>query len=156
MRIRRLEEKEAEQVESNKQLKLKIDQLQKHLEEKDNLITQANQTAACLKDEQRDLKQQLQTQQCKVNTLNLDKDSLQDQLDHLRKKFQEASQRLQNVQASETSNEEGLLKIRELERRLAMQEQDSLIVRNMKGEVARVPELERELKRLREDNAYLR
>ncbi|KAG5277674.1 hypothetical protein AALO_G00090130 [Alosa alosa] len=163
MRIRRLEEREAEtgrslteQAESNKQLQLKIDELQKHLEEKDNLLTQANQTATRLKDEQRDLKQQLQTQQCKVSTLNLDKDSLQEQLEHQRKKFQEASQRLQDVQASQTSNEEGLLKIRELERRLVVQEQDSLIVRNMKTEVARVPDLERELKRLREENAFLR
>ncbi|XP_041960048.1 uncharacterized protein LOC121718821 isoform X11 [Alosa sapidissima] len=50
MLIRRLEEKEAEigrslteQVEANKQLKLKIDELQKHLEEKNNSLTQANQ-----------------------------------------------------------------------------------------------------------------
>ncbi|XP_041960219.1 uncharacterized protein LOC121718884 isoform X12 [Alosa sapidissima] len=70
MLIRRLEEKEAEtgrslteQVESNKQLKLKIDELQKHLEEKHYSLIQANQTVVLLKTELRCLRQQLQSQQ---------------------------------------------------------------------------------------------
>ncbi|XP_041960208.1 uncharacterized protein LOC121718884 isoform X3 [Alosa sapidissima] len=70
MLIRHLEEKEAEtwrslteQVESNKQLKLKIDELQKHLEQKHNSLIQANQTVVLLKTELRDLCQQLQGQQ---------------------------------------------------------------------------------------------
>lgn len=44
----------------------------------------------------------------------------------------------------------------ELERRLALQEQDVAIVKTVKSDVARVPDLEKELKRLREDNAFLR
>lgn len=44
----------------------------------------------------------------------------------------------------------------ELERRLALQEQDVAIVKTVKSEVARVPSLEKELKRLRDDNAFLR
>lgn len=44
----------------------------------------------------------------------------------------------------------------ELERRLALQEQDVAIVKTVKSEVARVPNLEKELKRLRDDNAFLR
>ena len=55
MLIRRLEEKEvetgrslAEQAESNRQLKLKNDELQKHLEEKDNSLSQANQVCVCV------------------------------------------------------------------------------------------------------------
>lgn len=36
------------------------------------------------------------------------------------------------------------------------QEQDFAIVKTVKSEVARVPDLEKELKRLRDDNAYLR
>ncbi|XP_062393622.1 kinesin-related protein 4-like [Sardina pilchardus] len=68
MLICRLEEKEAEtgrslteQVESNKQLKLKIDELQ-HLGEKDHSLTQANQTVSFLKNELRELLQQLHNQ----------------------------------------------------------------------------------------------
>ena len=55
--IRRLEEREAEsgwrlteQVESNKQLRSKVDELQKHLEEKDNSLTQATQVCVCVCD----------------------------------------------------------------------------------------------------------
>lgn len=39
---------------------------------------------------------------------------------------------------------------------MALQEQDSVIVKNMKSEVARLPEMEREMKRLREENTFLR
>lgn len=42
------------------------------------------------------------------------------------------------------------------ERRLALQEQDVAIMKTVKSELARVPELEKELKHLREDNAFLR
>ena len=44
----------------------------------------------------------------------------------------------------------------ELERRLTFQEQDIAIVKTVKLEVARLPDMEKELKRLREDNAFLR
>lgn len=39
--ICRLEEREAEQVESIHQLKLKVDELQKHLEQKDHSLSKA-------------------------------------------------------------------------------------------------------------------
>ncbi len=48
------------------------------------------------------------------------------------------------------------VRLQELERRLALQEQDSVIVKNMKSEVARLPEREREIKCLREENTFLR
>lgn len=44
----------------------------------------------------------------------------------------------------------------ELETRLAFQEEDIAIVKTVKSEVARLPDMEKELKRLREDNAFLR
>ncbi|XP_031419577.1 zinc finger protein 613-like [Clupea harengus] len=73
--IRRLEEREAEigrilteQAESNRQLRLNIDELQKHLEEKDNSLSQANQTVAFLRNELRDVHQQLQSQQINHRT----------------------------------------------------------------------------------------
>ncbi|XP_031419547.1 zinc finger protein 436-like isoform X2 [Clupea harengus] len=82
--IRRLEEKEvetgrslAEQAESNRQLKLKNDELQKHLEEKDNSLSQANQTVAFLKNELRDLHQQLRRQQSNHRTIQDVNESLQ-------------------------------------------------------------------------------
>lgn len=44
----------------------------------------------------------------------------------------------------------------ELERRLALQEQDMVIVKTVKSEAARVPDMEKELKHLREENVFLR
>ncbi|XP_041961048.1 zinc finger protein 205-like isoform X2 [Alosa sapidissima] len=86
MLIRRLEDREVEtrqrlsdQAESNSLLKVKIDELQKHLEEKDNSLTQANQTVAFLRNELRDLQQRLQRQQSKDRThQEEDDDWLQD------------------------------------------------------------------------------
>ncbi|KAL2076779.1 hypothetical protein ACEWY4_027628 [Coilia grayii] len=163
LRIGRLEEREAEtgrsfaeREESMQQLRKRIQELQKQLEDKDSTLTHANETVTSLKDEVRDLNHQLQTHQSRINTLTLDKDSLQEQLDLQHKKFKDVSQQLQTIQSSQTANEESQLKIRELERQLALQEGDSVIVRSMKSEVARVPDLERELKRLREESAFLR
>lgn len=44
----------------------------------------------------------------------------------------------------------------DLEQKLFLQEQDSAIVKNMKAELVRLPKMERELKQLKEENAYLR
>lgn len=49
-----------------------------------------------------------------------------------------------------------LLSWQELERRLALQEQDVAIMKTVKSELARVPGMEKELKNLREDNSFLR
>jgi cell shape-determining protein MreC len=44
----------------------------------------------------------------------------------------------------------------DLEQKLCLQEQDAAVIRNMKSELLRLPRMERELKRLREENAHLR
>ncbi|KAL2085350.1 hypothetical protein ACEWY4_018670 [Coilia grayii] len=53
----------SEQVESNRQLNLQVDELQKHLQDKHNSLTQANQTISSLKNELKDLHQQLHSHQ---------------------------------------------------------------------------------------------
>ncbi|KAK1164784.1 mitotic spindle assembly checkpoint protein MAD1 [Acipenser oxyrinchus oxyrinchus] len=60
------------------------------------------------------------------------------------------------LQASQALNSENELKIKELEMKLALQEQDSMIVKNMKTDLSRLPDMERELKQLREENTYFR
>lgn len=44
----------------------------------------------------------------------------------------------------------------DLEQKLTLQEQDAVLVRTMKSELARLPKVERELKRLRDENTHLR
>lgn len=163
MKIRRLEEREEkanqalnEQMENNKALKRNLEELHKKANEKDSKLTEAEQIISELKDETRRLGQQIQIQESKFSTQNLEIQALQEQLDVQRKKFQDISQKYQNLQSSHSTSSESELKMKELERRLALQEQDSVIVKNMKSEVARLPEMEREIKRLREENSFLR
>ncbi|XP_052401566.1 mitotic spindle assembly checkpoint protein MAD1 [Carassius gibelio] len=163
LQIRHLEEREEkanqdlnEQMENNKALKRNFEELHKKANEKDGKLAEADQMISELKDETRRLNQQIQIQESKFSTQNLEIQSLQEQLDVQRKKFQDVSQRYQNLQSSHSTSTESERKMKELERRLALQEQDSVIVKNMKSEVARLPELERENKRLREENTFLR
>lgn len=44
----------------------------------------------------------------------------------------------------------------DLEQKLCLQEQDAAVVKSMKSELMRMPRMERELKRLREENTHLR
>uniref|UniRef100_A0A4W5R4Z8 Mitotic arrest deficient 1 like 1 n=1 Tax=Hucho hucho TaxID=62062 RepID=A0A4W5R4Z8_9TELE len=71
-------------------------------------------------------------------------------------KYQEVSQRCQALQSASSTCSDHELKIKELERKLALHEQDVVIVKNMRSEVARVPDMDKELRQLREENVYLR
>uniref|UniRef100_A0A8C7JYX3 Mitotic arrest deficient 1 like 1 n=1 Tax=Oncorhynchus kisutch TaxID=8019 RepID=A0A8C7JYX3_ONCKI len=70
--------------------------------------------------------------------------------------YQEVSQRCQALQLASSTCSDHELKIKELERKLALQEQDVVIVKNMRSEVARIPDMDKELRQLREENVYLR
>ncbi|KAJ8391873.1 hypothetical protein AAFF_G00084890, partial [Aldrovandia affinis] len=162
-RIKKLEEREAEarkvlneQTEMNRALKKSLEEQNKKLEEKDSKMSNANETICSLRDKIRELDHKIINQEMHLATQATENEGLQEQVELQRKKYQEANQKYQSLQTSECLNSEKELKIKELERRLALQEQDSVIVRNMRAELARVPETERELKRLREENSYLR
>uniref|UniRef100_A0A8C6KD86 Mitotic spindle assembly checkpoint protein MAD1 n=1 Tax=Nothobranchius furzeri TaxID=105023 RepID=A0A8C6KD86_NOTFU len=162
-RIRKLEEREteakknlSEQLEENSSLCKKVEGLNKKLEERDTLLNAANQTITSLKDEIRDLRQNIQNQELTISTQTLENQELQEQLDLQRRKYQEVFQRCQSLQDAQSSCSEHIIKIKELETRLALQEQDIVIVKNVKSEVARLPDLEKDLKRLRDENAFLR
>ncbi|XP_035261025.1 mitotic spindle assembly checkpoint protein MAD1 isoform X1 [Anguilla anguilla] len=162
-RIKKIEEKAAqaekvlaEQTEMNKTLKKSIEAQNKRLEEKDSKISNANETLCALRDEIRELNHRIKNQEMQLTAQATENEGLQEQVQLQHKKYLEASQKYQALQTSECLNSENELKIKELERRLALQEQDSVIVRNMRAELARVPDMERELKRLREENGYLR
>ncbi|KAM4585391.1 mitotic spindle assembly checkpoint protein MAD1 isoform 1-T2 [Odontesthes bonariensis] len=162
-RIKKLEERETEanknlsdQVEANRALRKNLEGLNKKLEERDTKLNTSNQTISSLKDEIRELRQKTQNQDSTISTQTLEKQELQEQLDLQRRKYQDVSQLCQTLQAAQSSCSEHIIKIKELERRLALQEQDMAIVKTVKSEAARVPDMEKELKCLRDDNAFLR
>ncbi|XP_036949455.1 mitotic spindle assembly checkpoint protein MAD1 [Acanthopagrus latus] len=161
--IKKLEERESgaaknltEQMEANRALRKNLESLNKKLDERDTRLNTANQHISSLRDEIRELKQKIQNQDSTISSQTLENQELQEQLDLQRRKYQEVSQLCQSLQAAQSSCSEHIVKIKELERRLALQEQDIAIVKTVKAEVAKVPDLEKELKRLREDNAFLR
>ncbi|XP_059903734.1 mitotic spindle assembly checkpoint protein MAD1 [Gadus macrocephalus] len=162
-RIKRLEQKEgdaaknlSEQSGNNRVLRKNFDDLNKKVLERDVRLNTANQMISSLHDEIRELKQTVQNQDCTISTKNLEIQSLQEQLDLQRRRYQEMSQLCQSLQSAQSSCSEHVNKIKELERRLSLQEQDIALVRTMRSEVARVQDLDKEVRRLREDNAYLR
>ncbi|XP_013871306.1 mitotic spindle assembly checkpoint protein MAD1 [Austrofundulus limnaeus] len=161
--IRKLEEREteatktlSEQVEANQVLRKNLEGLNKKLEEQDTKLNAANQTITSLKDEIRELKQKIQNQDSTVSAQTLENQELQEQLDLQRRKYQEVSQLYQSLQATHSACSEHVIKIKDLERRLALQEQDMVIVKSVKSEVAKVPDMEKEIKFLRDDNTFLR
>ncbi|XP_064818386.1 mitotic spindle assembly checkpoint protein MAD1-like isoform X2 [Oncorhynchus masou masou] len=162
-RIRRLEEREAEssqslseKAEANRALHRTLESLNRRVEERDGWLNTSNQTVSGLKDEIRDLKQQVQTQDNTISNQTLENQGLQEQVELQQRKYQEVSQRCQALQLASSTCSDHELKIKELERKLALQEQDVVIVKNMRSEVARVPDMDKELRQLREENVYLR
>uniref|UniRef100_A0A2K5C9U7 Mitotic spindle assembly checkpoint protein MAD1 n=1 Tax=Aotus nancymaae TaxID=37293 RepID=A0A2K5C9U7_AOTNA len=95
-------------------------------------------------------------QEMRMKRLESEKQELQEQLDLQHKKWQEVSQKIQELQASQEARADQEQQIKDLEQKLSLQEQDAAIVKNMKSELVRLPRLERELKQLREESARLR
>ncbi|KAJ1096336.1 hypothetical protein NDU88_001479 [Pleurodeles waltl] len=160
-RIKQLQDKETEaknklveQIEMNKTFKKSMEAQSKKLMEKESKLSEANKTITELKDKLSDLQWKMMHQEMQTKTQDTEKEELKEQLDVLRKKCQESSQTMQVLQACQTLNAEQEQKIKELEQKLASQEQDAAIVRNMKSELARLPKLEKELLELKEENAY--
>ncbi|XP_051939979.1 mitotic spindle assembly checkpoint protein MAD1 isoform X2 [Hippocampus zosterae] len=162
-RLKKSEEREtelvktlAQQVEANRDIRKDLESLGKKLDERDARLDAANQTVISLKDQIRDLQQNLQNQDLVISTQKLETQALREQLDLQRRQHQEVSELCQSLQAAQSSCSDHVIKIKELERRLSLQEQDFAIVKNVKYEASRVPDLKKELKRLREENVFLR
>ncbi|CAF98131.1 unnamed protein product, partial [Tetraodon nigroviridis] len=168
-RIKKLEERESEmernlseKVEANRAIRKNLEALNKKLEDRDERLSSVNQVPShrrtCppqhVSPLYADLLVSVPRRKFRIKTLDqfvlqtLEKQELQEQ------KYQEVSQLYQSVQAAQSACSDQVLKIQE--RRLALQEQDVAIMKTVKSELARVPELEKELKHLREDNAFLR
>ncbi|XP_030340823.1 mitotic spindle assembly checkpoint protein MAD1 isoform X5 [Strigops habroptila] len=95
-------------------------------------------------------------QEMQMTSQDSQKQELMEQLDVQHKKWQEACQQIQMLQANQSHLAEYEQKIKDLEQKLSQQEHDALIVKNMKTELARLPKMERELRQLKEENAYFR
>ncbi|NWU04320.1 MD1L1 protein, partial [Urocynchramus pylzowi] len=150
------ENKLKEQMEMNKSYKKSMETMSKKLQEKESKLAEANETITVLKGKISDLQWNIMNQEMQMTSQDSQKQELMEQLDVEKKKWQEASQQIQTLQASQSLLAEYEQKIKDLEQKLSQQEHDAVIVKNMKAELARFPKMERELRQLREENAYFR
>ncbi|XP_062945973.1 mitotic spindle assembly checkpoint protein MAD1 isoform X2 [Cynocephalus volans] len=162
-RIRQLQEREAgaeekmkEQLERNRLCKQSLDAANKKLREKEDSLAEAGETISMLKGRISELQWSVMDQDMQVKRLEAEKQELKEQLDMQHEKWQEANKKIQELQASQDMRADHEQKIKDLEQKLSLQEQDAAIVKNMKSELVQLPKMERELKQLREENAHLR
>ncbi|NWY91673.1 MD1L1 protein, partial [Loxia curvirostra] len=150
------ENKLKEQMEMNKSYKKSMETMSKKLQEKESKLAEANETITVLKGKISELQWNIMNQEMQMTSQDSQKQELMEQLDVEKKKWQEASQQIQTLQASQSLLSEYEQKIKDLELKLSQQEHDAAIVKNMKAELARFPKMERELRQLREENTYFR
>ncbi|XP_075574605.1 mitotic spindle assembly checkpoint protein MAD1 [Pelecanus crispus] len=150
------ENKLKEQMDMNKSYKKSMETMSKKLQEKESKLAEANETITILKGKISELQWNIMNQEMQMTSQDSQKQELMEQLDVQNKKWQEASQQIQTLQASQSLLTEYEQKIKDLEQKFSQQEHDALIVKNMKAELARFPKMERELRQLREENAYFR
>ncbi|NXL93579.1 MD1L1 protein, partial [Alectura lathami] len=150
------ENKLREQMEMNKSYKKSMETMSKKLQEKESKLAEADETIAVLKGKISELQWNIMNQEMQMTSQDSQKQELMEQLDVQQKKWQEATQQIQTLQASQSLLAEYEQKIKDLEQKFSQQEHDAAIVKNMKTELARFPKMERELRQLREENAYFR
>ncbi|XP_032249904.1 mitotic spindle assembly checkpoint protein MAD1 isoform X2 [Phoca vitulina] len=162
-RIRQLQEREAEaeekmkeQLERHRLCKQSLDAAGQKLREKEDGLAAAGETISALKARVSELQWSVMNQEMQVKSLESERQELKEQLALQHKKCQEANQKVQGLQASQEARADQEQRIRDLEQKLSLQEQDAAVVKNMKSELVRLPKMERELKQLREESAYLR
>ncbi|XP_047635373.1 mitotic spindle assembly checkpoint protein MAD1 isoform X2 [Phacochoerus africanus] len=162
-RIRQLQEREAEaeekmkeQLERYRLCQQSLDAASRKLREEEDSLAEASETISALKGRLSELQWSAMNQEMQVKRLESEKQELKEQLDLQHKKWQEAHQKVQELQASQDARADQEQRIRDLEQKLSLQEQDAAIVRNMRSELVRLPTMERELRQLREENACLR
>ncbi|XP_053781996.1 mitotic spindle assembly checkpoint protein MAD1 isoform X2 [Desmodus rotundus] len=162
-RIRQLQEREAEaeekvkeQLERSRLCQQSLEATSQRLREKEDSLAEAGETISELKGRISELQWSVMNQELQAKGLESEKQELQAQLDLQRRKWQEANEKIEELQASQEARTDQEQRIKDLEQKLLLQEQDAVIVKNMKSELVRLPKVERELKQLREENAYLR
>ncbi|XP_049494944.1 mitotic spindle assembly checkpoint protein MAD1 isoform X3 [Panthera uncia] len=162
-RIRQLQEREAEaeermkeQLERHRRCRQSLDAAGQKLREKEDGLAAAGETISTLKGKVSELQWSVMNQEMQVKSLESEKQELQEQLALQRKKCQEANEKVQELQARQEARADQEQRIRDLEQKLSLQEQDAAVVKNMKSELVRLPKMERELKQLREESACLR
>ncbi|XP_069784400.1 mitotic spindle assembly checkpoint protein MAD1 isoform X3 [Narcine bancroftii] len=161
--IKQLHEKEAEaevklkdQINVNNSLKENLVLQNKTLQEREEKLSEANQTIEVLKTKISEEQRKQMSQDMQLTTLTIERQELLEQVEVQHKKWQEAVHTIQKLEAAQVASTANEQKLKELQNKLTQQEQDSVIIKNMRSDLARVPELEKEVRQLKEKNDYYR
>ncbi|XP_078274630.1 mitotic spindle assembly checkpoint protein MAD1-like isoform X2 [Rhinoraja longicauda] len=161
--IKQLQEKEAEaeaklKDQINVKISLKEDLVvqNKKLQEREDKLAEANQTIETLKAKISEQQRKHMSQEIQLATMTTERQELLEQVEVQCKKWQDAVHKIQEQEAVHVANAGNEQKLKDLENKMSQQEQDSVIVKNMRSDLARVPELEKELRQLKEKNEYYR
>ncbi|XP_038675420.1 mitotic spindle assembly checkpoint protein MAD1 isoform X2 [Scyliorhinus canicula] len=159
--VKQMQEKELEavaklkdQIDVNKSLKEDLGLQSKKLQEKEEKHAETNRMIDVLKSKISEQQQKQMNQEMQLTTLSTERQELLEQVEVQRKKWQEAVQKIQVLEAAQVVIAEKEQRLKDLENKITQQEQDSVIVKNMRSDLARIPELEKELRQLKEKNAY--
>ncbi|XP_068421892.1 mitotic spindle assembly checkpoint protein MAD1 isoform X1 [Eschrichtius robustus] len=145
------------QVEREKtQMELSHKRARVELERAASASARSYETISVLKGRLSDLQWSVMNQEMQVKRLESEKQELKEQLELQHRKWQDANQQVQELQASQDARVDHAQRVKDLEQKLALQEQDAAVVKNMRSELVRLPTMERELRQLREENACLR
>ncbi|KAM9057261.1 mitotic spindle assembly checkpoint protein MAD1 isoform 3-T3 [Megaptera novaeangliae] len=145
------------QVEREKtQMELSHKRARVELERAASASARSYETISVLKGRLSDLQWSVMNQEMQVKRLESEKQELKEQLELQHRKWQDANQQVQELQASQDAWVDHAQRVKDLEQKLALQEQDAAVVKNMRSELVRLPTMERELRQLREENACLR
>ncbi|XP_007467485.1 PREDICTED: mitotic spindle assembly checkpoint protein MAD1 [Lipotes vexillifer] len=162
-RIRQLQEREAEaegkmkeQLQRYRLCQQSLDAASKRLRDQEDGLAEAGETVSVLKGRLSDLQWSVMNQEMQVKRLESERQELKEQLELQHRKWQEANQKVQELQASQEARVGQEQRIKDLEQKLTLQEQDAAVVKSMRSELARLPAVETELRQLREENACLR
>uniref|UniRef100_A0A4W3I9U0 Mitotic spindle assembly checkpoint protein MAD1 n=1 Tax=Callorhinchus milii TaxID=7868 RepID=A0A4W3I9U0_CALMI len=163
VQVKQIQEKEAEtqeklkeQVEMNKTLKKNMELQNKKLQETEEKLAESNQTIDVLKANVSELQWKSMSQEMQLTTSTTERQELLEQVEIQRKKWQEAVQKAHDMETAQAVSVENEQRIKELESKISQQEQDSIIVNNMRSDLSRIPEFEKELRQLKEENTYYR
>ncbi|XP_078096349.1 rRNA methyltransferase 2, mitochondrial isoform X2 [Mustelus asterias] len=159
--VKQMQEKEEEfvaklkdQVDVTKSLKEDLGVQNKKLQEKEEKLAEASQMIDVLQSKILEQQQKWLNQEMQLTALNTERHELLEQVEVQRTKWQEAVQKIQALEAAQVASAENEQRLKDLENKITQQEQDSVIVKNMRSDLARIPELEKELRQLKEKNAY--
>ncbi|CAH1795046.1 unnamed protein product [Owenia fusiformis] len=146
------------EMQSNMEQKLqesnsKISQIHK---EKVQWETKYQDLQETIQDKTSSMKKELMRQQTEMNILNNELEETTERLNRQTRKVSDLQKSLESFENLQLESSKDKIRIKELEGQLSKLDNDSTITRALKSDLTKLPQLDAEARKLREENTYLR